>query len=152
MSSVNDHSARAEYGVLPPRMRLVVFAVSIFGSFGPPAQAFLTDLSRRSGGSVPAALLPQATWAVPRLAPFVRMAVSHAVRRGLAESVVRYWRRYPSAADVPRAPAPPPPPPPPPPPFVAALAALGVPPIDPGLFHAPVAVVPGDPWPPLVVD
>ena len=91
--AVARHSAQSEYGVLPPRMRLVVLAVSTFGSFGPSAVRFLADLGRRAGGALPVALLESATWAAPRFAPFVRMALGHAVRRGLAESVLRRWRR-----------------------------------------------------------
>ena len=55
---------------------------------------------KRSGGGVPVSLLDSATWAVPRFAPFIRMAVAHAVRRGLAEAVLRHWRRVADPADV----------------------------------------------------
>ena len=54
---------------IPPRLRLVVLTVSVFGSFGRPALAFLAELSRRTGGAVPPPLLPAATWAAPRLRP-----------------------------------------------------------------------------------
>ena len=98
--AITRHSSRAEYGDLPPRMRLVVVAVSAFGSFGPSALDFFATLGRRSGESVPVPLLDSATWAAPRLAPFLRMAVGHAVRRGLAEAVLRRWRRVSDPADV----------------------------------------------------
>ena len=38
-----------------------------------------------------------------RAVPFIRMAVAHAVRRGLAEAVLRHWRRVADPADVLRA-------------------------------------------------
>ena len=44
--AVARRSARDEYGDLPPRMRLVILAVSIYGSFGPDALRF----SRPSAG------------------------------------------------------------------------------------------------------
>ena len=77
---------------LPPRFRLVVFAVSTFGSFGSEAQRFLAEVGRRCGTALPVSLLPHATWAAPTLAPFARMAVAFAVRRGLAERVFERWR------------------------------------------------------------
>ena len=61
------------------------------GSLGWRARAFLSALQQRAGASLPAALLDQATWAVPRLAPFASMAVGMAVRRGLAEAVHGLW-------------------------------------------------------------
>jgi hypothetical protein len=36
-------------------------------------------------GRVPLPLLHTATWAAPSFAPFARMAIVHAIRRGLAE-------------------------------------------------------------------
>ena len=85
----------------PQGMRLVVVAISTFGSFGTEAQRLFAELSHRSGGGVPYALLDEASWAAPRFAPFIRMALGCAVRRGLAQSVRRHWRR------VPRPPPPP---------------------------------------------
>ncbi len=82
-----------EYGPLPPRMRLVVLAVSTFGAIDRPGQALISELSRRTRGTVPPSLLPHASWAVPRLGPMVRMALTLAVRRGLAASVHSHWRR-----------------------------------------------------------
>ena len=73
---------------------------------------------------MPVSLLDSATWAVPRFAPFIRMAVAHAVRRGLAEAVLRQWRRVADPADV--------------------LAGQGAPP-DPGvppLPPLPIAAIP----------
>ena len=87
-------SIEHEYGGLravPPRMRLVIFEVSTGGSLGWRARALLRGLQRRAGPSLPLELLDQATWAVPRLAPFARMAVGMAVRRGLAEAVHECW-------------------------------------------------------------
>ena len=136
-AAVASRCARHEYGVLLPRMRLVVLAVSIHGSFSGPSLRFLADLGRRAGGGVPVTLLDCASWAVPRFAPFIRMAVAHAVRRGLAEAVLRRWRRVrdpsdlPSGLGVPLA-APP------------ALALAGLPP--PGL-PAPAPVHAGGPDP-----
>ena len=76
---------------MPPRMRLVIFEVSTGGSLGWRARAFLSGLQRRAGPRLPIGLLDQATWAVPRLAPFARMAVGMAVRRGVAEAVHADW-------------------------------------------------------------
>ena len=98
--SVERHSTLTQYGVLPPRMRLVIISVSTFGSIGRAGVAFLAEVSRRVGGSLPGALLDQASWAAPQLAPFARMALGFAVRRGLAESVYRYWTRVRDPADV----------------------------------------------------
>ena len=99
-TSVAAHCVNTEYGALPPRMRLIPLTVSIQGSFGPEATRFLSDLGKRSGGGVPVSLLDHATWAAPRFAPFTRMAVVHAVRRGLAEAILRRWRRVTDPADV----------------------------------------------------
>lgn len=123
-TSVASHCVNTEYGVLPPRMRLIPLTVSTHGAFGPEATRFLSDLGKRSGGGVPVSLLDSATWAVPRFAPFIRMAVAHAVRRGLAEAVLRHWRRVADPADV--------------------LAGQGAPP-DPGvppLQPLPIAAIP----------
>ena len=54
---------------------------------------FIREVSRRCGGSVPFSLLPHASWATPRVAPMIRMALTHAVRRGLARSIHAHWRR-----------------------------------------------------------
>ena len=81
-------------------MRLVVLAVSIHGSFSGPSLRFLADLGRRAGGGVPVTLLDCASWAVPRFAPFIRMAVAHAVRRGLAEvGPGTYFSKFVSKTD-----------------------------------------------------
>ena len=98
---IATHSRDTEYGPLPPRMRLIIVAVSSFGSIGPGGQAFLSELGRRVGQTVPPALLPHASWATPRLAPMARMALAHATRRGLAASVCARWRR----SSVPRDPS-----------------------------------------------
>ena len=96
--ALHDQRARdsiaQEYGGLravPARMRLVIFEVSTGGSLGWRARAFLSGLQQRAGASLPVGLLDQATWAVPRLAPFARMAVGMAVRRGVAEAVHECW-------------------------------------------------------------
>ena len=61
-TSVASHCVNMEYGVLPPRMRLIPLT---HGAFGPEATRFLSDLGKRSGGGVPVSLLDSATWAVP---------------------------------------------------------------------------------------
>ena len=99
-TSIASHCVGTEYGALPPRMRLIPLTVSTHGAFGPEAMRFLADLGKRAGSCVPVSLLDCATWAVPRFAPFVRMAVSHAVRRGLAEAVLRRWQRVVDPADI----------------------------------------------------
>ena len=139
--AVARHSAASEYGPLPARMRLVVVAVSVFGSLGPASLRFLSDLGRRAGLTVPFALLDSATWAAPRFAPFTRMALGHAVRRGLAEAVLRRWRRVRDPAALHPAPVAAPSPPPPP-----ALSHVAWPPLPhaPPL-HAPAPVPGGGP-------
>ena len=82
-----------EYGALPERMRLVVLPISTFGAIGTPGHALIGELSRRMRTSVPYSLLPHASWATPRVGPMIRMALTHAVRRGLAASVHTNWRR-----------------------------------------------------------
>ena len=44
--------------------------------------------------SVPYSLLPHASWATPRVSPMIRMALTHAVRRGLVVAVGAHanWR------------------------------------------------------------
>ena len=141
-AAITRHTARLEYGTLPDRMRLVVIAVSTFGAIGGPGRAFLTELGRRVGTSLPTTLLDCATWAVPQLAPFARMALGFAVRRGLAESIYRHWVRVADPADVlraqPAAPAGPAAP--------VQFVPVAAPPVAPGQpaapVVAPVAVVP----------
>ena len=83
-----------------------------------------------------------------RAPPFARMALGCAVRRGLAESVVRWWARVASLDDVVRAV----------PPAVRPVArhpaagqAMFVPP-DPAHAAVAGAVFAGPPVGPLVVD
>ena len=90
--AVAHRCRETEYGPLPARMRLIVLPISIFGAIGTPGQAFISELSRRIGGLVPFSLLPHASWATPRVAPMIRMALTHAVRRGLAASIHPHWR------------------------------------------------------------
>ena len=101
------HQARAaaalrDYGPLrsqdphAPRLHLVPFCVSVWGSFGPPALRFLAECGRRAGAGLPPALLGEATWAAPRFAPYARMAICLAVRRGLADSILALWRCRPT--------------------------------------------------------
>ena len=90
---------RSEYGALPPRMRLVVLPISIFGAIGTPGQAFISELSRRMRSAVPTSLLPHASWATPKVGPMIRQALVHAVRRGLASSIHTHWRRGDSAGE-----------------------------------------------------
>ena len=117
-------------------MRLVVLAVSMGGAFDAPSLRFIADLGRRAGVGVPVPLLDCASWAASRFAPFVRMAVSHAVRRGLAEAVLRRWVRVRDPADLADALGLPPPPP-------AIIADAR--PASPGLLAPiplPLAVIP----------
>ena len=76
---------------MPERMRLIVLPVSIFGAIGSSGQTFISELSRRMRGTVPSSLLPHASWATPKLAPMIRMALTHAARRGLAASIHTHW-------------------------------------------------------------
>ena len=80
-------------------MRLVPIAVSTTGAIGREGQRFLAALSRRTAGAVPPRLLTFATWATPRFAPFVRMAIGCAVRRALATSLRQRWHRTTDPAD-----------------------------------------------------
>ena len=89
---VTKRAVEEEYGALPARMRLVVLPISTFGAIGTPGHAFIGELSRRMRASVPYSLLPHASWATPRVSPMIRMALTHAVRRGLAASVHANWR------------------------------------------------------------
>lgn len=119
-------SRRDEYRVdgphgspLPSHLRLSFFPISIYGTVSSSAHTLLSHLSRRTDGHVPASLLPAASWAAPRIAPFARMVCGLAIRRGLATYVRGTWR-------VPAAPPPPPlplplPPPLPPPSFPPGL-------------------------------
>jgi hypothetical protein len=90
---------QSEYGALPPRMRLVVLPISIFGAIGTPGQAFISELSRRMRSAVPTSLLPHASWATPKVGPMIRQALVHAVRRGLASSIHTHWRRGDAAGE-----------------------------------------------------
>ena len=91
---VTRRAVEHEYGTLPERMHLVVLPISTFGAIGTPGHTFIGELSRRMRASVPYSLLPHASWATPRLGPMIRMALTHAVRRGLAAaSVHTNWRR-----------------------------------------------------------
>ena len=114
-----------QYHDIAPNMRLVIIAISACGAINSEGIDFISQLAKRNDNSIPPALLDQASWAAPRLAPMIRMALGFAVRRGLAAAVHHWWRR--SHAPVRRPPAPPspmlvllppplPPPPPPPPP------------------------------------
>jgi len=86
-----ERAAQDDYGVLPARMRLLPFVVSTFGSFGPSARWLVQRLDRRCGSSIPLSLLPHASWAAPRLAPFIRMAVGCSIRRGTAMYHLEMW-------------------------------------------------------------
>jgi hypothetical protein len=66
------------------RMRLCTFTLSTFGAFGQPALALLQDVGRRVGGRMPASLSDEASWAAFEFAPYARMRLSLALRRGLA--------------------------------------------------------------------
>ena len=118
----------------PPRMRLVVITVSTSGAIGRPGLAFLRELGRRSSQHVPSLLFPESTWAAPRMAPFARMAIVMAVRRGLARAVLRDWDR---TATYPHAP---------PPHMAAAPPALPMPAPLPGMALVAPVVVPVGFW------
>ena len=45
----------------------------------------------RRGSSIPLSLSPHATWAAPRFAPFIRMAVGCSVRRSIAAYHLLMW-------------------------------------------------------------
>ena len=90
------HAAKArqaldDYGALPPRMRLVPFTVSTFGALGQEARTLIQQIDRRCGSSIPLSLSPHATWAAPRFAPFIRMAVGCSVRRSIAAYHLLMW-------------------------------------------------------------
>ena len=91
-------SRRDEYRVdgphgspLPSHLRLSFFPISIYGTVSSSAHTLLSHLSRRTDGHVPASLLPAASWAAPRIAPFARMVCGLAIRRGLATYVRGTW-------------------------------------------------------------
>ena len=100
-----EQSTPAIYGrPLPARMRVVTVAVSTFGALGAQAEALIRGLARRTDGSVPPTLLDEASWATPRFAPFMRMALTVAARRGMAVQLSRRWqpeggRRVPADDD-----------------------------------------------------
>ena len=130
--AIAANSRRHQYGDIAPNMRLVIIAISTCGAINSEGIDFISHLARRTDNSIPLALLDQASWAAPRLAPMIRMALGFAVRRGLAAAVYHWWRR--SHAFVQRPPAPPSPivallppplpPPPPPPPYRRLLVQL----------------------------
>ena len=80
---------------LPPHLRVTFFAVSVYGSISSSGQTLLRLLGKRAGEAVPHALAAASTWAAPRFAPFARMAVTFAARRGVARAVGRMWERVP---------------------------------------------------------
>ena len=121
--AIAANSRRDQYRDIAPNMRLVIIAISTCGAINSEGIDFISQLSKRNDNSIPPALLDQASWAAPRLAPMIRMALGFAVRRGLAAAVYHWWRR--SHAPVRRPPVlsspmllllPPPLPPPPSPP------------------------------------
>ena len=118
--AIAAHSRRNQYGDIGPNMRLIIIAISTCGAINSEGIDFISHLARRTDNSIPPALLHQASWAAPRLAPMIRMALGFAVRRGLAAAVYHWWRRSPALRQRPPTPPQPPPPsllqPPPPPP------------------------------------
>ena len=138
----HDYKLADDGSGLPAGMRLVVFAVSTGGSLGVEAQALFAEVSKRVGKALPAALLPASSWAACRFAPFARQAVGVAVRRGLASSCRRHWRRVHARPQPPPLPPPPPHPQSPPPPL-PPLLGVGQPPADAVRPRAAVAR-PGD--------
>ena len=109
-------------------MQLSFLAVSAFGAISSSGHTLLREISHRLGGRVPLPLLHTATWAASSFATFTRMAIVHAIRRGLAEAIHRHWRTVRDVEDADRAaadalaasPAPAPPPAPAPAPAPAA--------------------------------
>ena len=93
---LKERNTPAEYvdsatGRIPPRFRLVTFAVSENGTIGAEGRNFLGEVGRRIGRALPVALLDDSTWAAPHFGPFARMTISLAVRRAAAHAVRRYW-------------------------------------------------------------
>ena len=72
-------------------MRIVTFAISATGALGEEAQALITAISRRLGHTLPSSLLDEASWAVPRVGAYVRMAATFAARRGMAAHLRDTW-------------------------------------------------------------
>ena len=107
--AIAANSRRHQYGDITPNMRLVIIAISTCGAINSEGIDFISHLAKRTENTkIPShfvALLDQASWAAPRLAPMIRMALGFAVRRGLAAAVYHWWRR--SHAFVQRPPAPP---------------------------------------------
>ena len=85
---------------LSSRMRIVTFAISATGALGEEAQALITAISRRLGHTLPSSLLDEASWAVPRVGAYVRMAATFAARRGMAAHLRDTWED--AAAPPPR--------------------------------------------------
>ena len=69
------------------RMRLVTFAVSIYGALGTQAQTLIDTVDRRCGRSLPGSLLDEASWAASSFAPYARTVLTLTVRRSLAMAV-----------------------------------------------------------------
>ena len=86
-----EQRALAQYIPLPPRFRVVTVAIDPYGVIGPEGLALISEMGRRAGGAVPLSLYDETSWAAPQFAPFVRMAVGFAARRGLAEQLRRWW-------------------------------------------------------------
>ena len=53
-------------------------------------QALITAISRRLGHTLPSSLLGEASWAVPRVGAYVRMAATFAARRGMAAHLSKF--------------------------------------------------------------
>ena len=81
--AIATHSRRNQYGDIGPNMRLVIVAISSCGAINSEGIDFISHLAKRTDNSIPLALLDQASWAAPSLAPMIRMALTFAVRRGL---------------------------------------------------------------------
>jgi hypothetical protein len=89
--AIAAHSRRNQYGDIGPNMRLIIIAISTCGAINSEGIDFISHLAKRTDNSIPPALLHQASWAAPRLAPMIRMALGFAVRRGLAAAVYHWW-------------------------------------------------------------
>jgi hypothetical protein len=125
--AIATHSRRNQYGDISPNMRLVILAISTCGAINTEGIDFISQLARRTDNSIPPALFEQASWAAPKLAPMIRMALGFAVRRGLAAAIHRWWQRSHALDQQP----PPHPHVPPPPPAPPPLPPLPSPPPSP---------------------
>ena len=101
-SDIASQSARDYFGTPPTpppgcRFRCVAFVVSTFGSIGAEGQDLLTLVARHAGSDVPRSLSPEFSWSASTFISFGRQAVTFALRRSLAASLVGFTRAEASA-------------------------------------------------------